>query len=95
MRYRITESSLRNIIRNSVKNVLKEGKIGTAYQNLERAEELLDDIMNSGFIPFSSPSPSSTEVELKKAIVSAHNEILRALYLCGKLGYNRPQAHVV
>ena len=94
-RYRLTESRLRNMIREAVKVTLNEGKLGTSYQNLENARELLGDIMNSGFIPFSSPSPSSTEVELKNAIIDAAREIDHALYLCGKLGYNMPPFQIV
>ena len=63
---RLTENDLHKIIEESVNNVLNEGKLGGAYENLENASELLKDIMNSSFIPFASPYPSSTEEELKK-----------------------------
>lgn len=91
---RLTESDLHTIIKETVNKVLKEGKLGSAYENLEHASELLKDIMNSSFIPFSSPNPSSTEEELKMSIVEAARMIDKAMYLCGKLGYNNPIAHI-
>ncbi len=94
-KYRITESNLRGMIQEALNKALNEGKLGTSYQNLENAKGLLSDIMNSGFIPFSSPSPSSTEKELKNAILNAAREIDHALYLCGQLGYNQPRFHIV
>jgi hypothetical protein len=81
-------------VKESVKSVLKEGKLGSAYNNLEKASELLSDIMNSGFIPFSSPSPSSTEYELKTAIIEAARLIDKSRYLCEQLGYNDPVSTV-
>jgi hypothetical protein len=92
---RLTEGDLHRIIKESVNNVLKEGKLGTAYGNLEKASELLSDIMNSSFIPFASPHPSSTEKELKMTIIEAARMIDKARYLCSKLGYHEPIAHVV
>ena len=94
-RNRLAEDRLRGIVAGAVRNVLREGKLGTAYENLEQARDLLSDIMDSGFIPFSSPHPSSTEEKLKDAIIDAARLIDKSLYLCGKLGYNRPIAHVV
>lgn len=92
---RLTEGDLHNIIKESVQRVLKEGKLGDAYTNLQNASELVRDIMDSSFIPFTSPSPSSTEVELKKTIIEAARMLDKAMYLCGQLGYNQPTAHVV
>lgn len=51
--------------------------------------------MDSSFIPFSSPNPSSTEEDLKKTIIEAARMIDKAMYLCGQLGYNNPVANVV
>ena len=84
---RLTEDKLHKIIKESVARTLNEGIWGSATDNLEQARELLQDIMNSGFIPFASPSPSSTENEVKKAIIEAARLIDKASYLCGKLGY--------
>lgn len=94
-RIRLTEADLHKIVRRSVKRALKEGAMGTAYENLEQAQRLLSDITNSSFIPFSSPSPSSTEEELKNTIIEAARLVDKAMYLCGKLGYNGPVANVV
>ena len=84
---KITQDDLRTIVSESVKKILKEGQMGSAVENLERANKLLHDIMNSGFIPFASPSPSSTEKALADAIVEAARLIDKAHYLCGQLGY--------
>lgn len=92
---RLTENELKEIVKESVNKILKEGKLGSAYENLENASELLRDIMNSSFIPFSSPAPSGTEVELKNAIIEAARMVDKAMYLCGQLGYNKPYANVV
>ena len=83
----ITQDDLRTIVSESVKKILKEGQMGSATENLKQANALLHDIMNSGFIPFSSPSPSSTEEQLKNAIIEAARLIGKAQYLCGQLGY--------
>ena len=92
---RLTENDLKEIVQESVNKILNEGQLGSAYENLENAYELLQDIMNSSFIPFSSPSPSGTEVELKNAIIEAARMIDKAKYLCGQLGYNEPRVNVV
>ena len=84
---RLTEGDLRSIVKESVRRVLKEGQMGTTVDNLQQAHALLSDIMNSGFIPFTSPAPSSTEKELKEAIIEAARMIDKASYLCGQLGY--------
>ena len=86
-RIRLTEGDLHRIVNESVKRVLREGQMGSAVDNLQQAHVLLSDIMNSGFIPFTSPAPSSTEKELKDAIIEAARMIDKASYLCGQLGY--------
>ncbi len=86
-RIKLTESDLHRIVNRSVKRVLREGQMGTTVENLQQAHALLSDIMNSGFIPFTSPAPSSTEKELKDAIIEAARMIDKASYLCGQLGY--------
>ena len=92
---RITENDLKEIVQESVNKILKEGKLGSAYENLENAYELLQDIMNSSFIPFSSPAPSGTEAELKDTIIEAARMIGKAKYLCKQLGYHEPRVNVV
>jgi len=64
----------------------REGMSST-YNELEQAKQILSDIANSGFIPFASPSPSSTEQELKDAIINASKLLEKSLYLCKQLGY--------
>ena len=81
------ESKIGKIVRESIKRTLKEGQMGSVVDNLQQANALLSDVMNSGFIPFTSPAPSSTEKELKDAIIEAARMIDKASYLCGQLGY--------
>ena len=90
---RLTESDLHNIIEESIKNVLNESTNLGAYESLEEARKLLIGITKSGFIPFASPSPSSTENELKMSIIEAARLIDKSLYLCGQLGYNQPRVN--
>lgn len=85
---KLTEEDLRNIVKESAQKILKEGQMGSATEDLKQAKALLNDIMNSGFIPFASPSPSSTEKALADAIIEAARLIDKSLYLCGQLGYN-------
>lgn len=92
---KLTENDLKEIVQESVNKILNEGQLGSAYENLENAYELLQDIINSSFIPFSSPAPSGTESELKDTIIEAARMIDKAKYLCGKLGYNEPRINVV
>lgn len=91
---RLTESDLHNLVKESVQKILTETKNGTTYEELERVHTILSDIMNSGFIPFASPSPSSTEQGIKDAIIEAARNIDKAMYLCGQCGYNQPIAHI-
>ena len=92
---RLTENDLKEIVQESVNKILNEGKLGSAYENLENAYELLQDIINSSFIPFASPSPSETEAELKDTIIEAARIIGKAKYLCKQLGYHEPRVNVV
>ena len=92
---KLTENDLNEIVQESVNKILNEGKLGSAYENLENAYELLQDIMNSSFIPFSSPAPSGTEAELKDTIIEAARMIDKAKYLCKQLGYHEPRVNVV
>ena len=92
---RLTENDLKEIVKESVNKILNEGKLGSAYENLENASELLRDIMDSSFIPFSSPAPSGTEAELKDTIIEAARMIGKAKYLCKQLGYHEPRVNVV
>lgn len=89
---KLTESKLKQIVAESVKKVLKEG---TNYDELEKAYEILNQITKSSFIPFSSPHPSSTEIEIKNAIIEAMRLIDKAKYLSAQLGYHQPRINVV
>ena len=60
---------------------------GKVFDTLNDINEKLVGITNSGFIPFVSPYPSSSELELKNAIVSAQESIAEALSLCKSLGF--------
>lgn len=60
----------------SVKDVTVKKSIAG---KLEDILNTLDGIINSGYIPFSSPSPSSTEKVVKQSIKNAKAELERAL----------------
>ena len=85
----------RRIVKKSVNGIINGTKKGTTYEELEKVHTILSDIMNSGFIPFTSPSPSSTEKSIADAIIEAARNIDKAMYLCGKCGYNQPIAYIV
>ena len=91
---RLTESDLHDIVRNAVGRAITETTHDSSYNEIKRAHAILNRVMESGFIPFSSPSPSSTEMELKNAIMDADRLLQKALFLCGKLGYNQPPFHI-
>ena len=90
---RLTESDLHRIVRESVNNILTEGN-GRVIDELEEAYSILKGITESGFIPFASPSPSSTENELKMAIVEAMRMIDKSKYLYTQLYGTDPIAHI-
>lgn len=77
-------------IKESVKNVLNEGT-GTVSE-IREAQEILMKIMNSSYIPFASPSPSSTELEIKKSIIEAMRLLDKACYLDMKCYGSEPKA---
>lgn len=55
--------------------------------DIRQAYELLNGVVNSGFIPFSSPSPSSTEVVIKRSVMRAMDELMKAMDACRDCGY--------
>lgn len=65
---RLTESDLHKIVKESVNRVLKEGRTRV---ELSQIINQLEELTQSGYIPFSSPSPSSTEMIVKKNILQA------------------------
>lgn len=54
-------------------------RVFTVSSKLQAAIDALELIEKSGYIPFASPSPSSTEAEIKHAILRAHSELEHAL----------------
>lgn len=75
----------------SLKKLINETHV---YDELDEIHKRLNNIMNSGYIPFASPSPSSTELEIKNAIINAARSIDKAMYLDGQCYGSNPIAHV-
>ena len=73
---KLTENDIHNIIEESVKQILKENKTAIQLQNIIKQ---LTDITTSGYIPFASPAPSSTEQIVKDNILTAINCLNKAL----------------
>lgn len=48
---------------------------------------IIDNVTSPGYIPFESPHPSSTEMELRRAVMGAVEKLNRAYQLAHKLGY--------
>lgn len=68
---RLTESRLKQIVAESVKNILNEGIEGGLHEDLSEIIRNLKLIANSAYIPFTSPSPSSTESVVKNNVNKA------------------------
>ena len=64
---RLDEKKLNRIVKEAIEGVSKLSTIDELIQ----IENRLSDITTSGFIPFSSPAPSSTEMRIKKSILTA------------------------
>ena len=87
-RIRLTEGQLREMVAESVCKILNEARSGRVFDELQKMSDTLEYIIrDSGFIPFSSPSPSSTEVKIARAISEASKQIDNAIYYCRKCGY--------
>lgn len=80
----MNERKLNRIIKESIRKTLMES---SCADNLSTAESALSELVNSGFIPFSSPNPSSTELKLKRFVEDALRNIQMAKRLCCDLGY--------
>lgn len=65
---------IESMVRKALKEELAKNDINVS-ENLYNALSLLVDIKDSGYIPFSSPSPSSTEEKIKSAINNAIDAI--------------------
>ena len=85
-RIRINESQLKQVVTEIVKKMLKEEQENT-YETLIEIMNKLDMIIHSGFIPFSSPSPSSTEKKVADSIIQANELLKQAAIGCKELGY--------
>ena len=83
---KINESQLKKIVEESVKKIFEE-KVNV-YNNLVDIEEKLWQIKESGLIAFTSPNPSSTELELKQCIEKADAYIYKAAKLYQSLYKN-------
>ena len=72
------------IDKDEVKHMIKEA-YGRAVENnsvvakLQQALDLVNEVTKSGYIPFTSPAPSSTEQDVKNAILNAQNYLMMAL----------------
>ncbi len=48
---------------------------------------IIDNITSPGYIPFESPRPSSTEMQLRRAVMDAMSKLNEAYKLAHQLGY--------
>lgn len=72
------------------KVIYDSGDLRESANPIDESVRLLTDLANSGYIPFSSPSPSSTEVKLRNCISSAISLLENAQMLEKDLGYRKP-----
>lgn len=56
-----------------------------ARKNMEEALRLLKEVKDSGYWPFASPAPCSTEVKIKDGIYEAINGVENALFWHDKM----------
>ena len=76
---KIDKNILHKSLMESINNVLiKEGENNGNYY-LQNALSNLKELTYSGYIPFDSPSPSSTEMIIKKNVMQAIDLIQRAI----------------
>ena len=71
------------------KTVFDNGCLRESANPIDESVRLLTNLANSGYIPFVSPSPSSTEVKLRNCISSAISLLENAQMLEKDLGYRR------
>lgn len=77
---KLSEKDLHYIISESVNAVLNENDDKMqANAVMQESLKLLRELTHSGYIPFSSPSPSSTEMIIKKNIMQAIDLISKAI----------------
>lgn len=85
MKVKLTESELKQIIAESVRQVLKEGVNNGLHKSLSEIIQELEELTNSGYIPFSSPSPSSTEAVVKQNVIKAIELLKNADFAASQL----------
>lgn len=69
--------------------VFDAGLLHSSANPIDESVKLLTDLANSGYMPFSSPAPCSTEVKLKRCITSAISLLENAQMFERDLGYRR------
>lgn len=74
---RLTQDDLRSIVAESVKKVMMNEDSSSARQ-LQHVIDALEQLSNSGWIPFASPSPSSTEQVVKDNVLIAIQALKKA-----------------
>lgn len=77
-RIKLTESQINRIAKESIKTILKEGRV---VEDLSSIIQQLKQLTQSGWIPFASPAPSSTELKLKTEVLRAIECLERAVIL--------------
>lgn len=82
---RLTESQINRIAKESIKTILKEER---AVDELSSILQQLKQLTQSGWIPFASPHPSSTESRIKVEILRAI-ECLENAEILNKSLYDR------
>lgn len=82
---KITQDQLVRMVSESVSRIITESN--STCSEIRQALNTLKGVTESGFIPFSSPSPSSTELTVRKNIEHAISSLEMALEACRELGY--------
>lgn len=82
---RMTESKLTQIVTESVEKVLRERLENGLHSELTNIIQSLEELANSSYIPFSSPSPSSTEAIVKQNVLKAIELLKNADFAASQL----------
>ena len=78
----ISEERLKQIVKETIDSFSKTNSVA---KQLDEIVKMLFDITKSGFIPFSSPSPSSSEEEVAELIKRAMSDLEEAADICEDL----------
>lgn len=84
-RIKLTESQINRMVKESMRAILKEESIN---DDLSSIIQQLKQLTQSGWIPFASPFPSSTELKLKTEVLRAI-ECLENAEILNKSLYDR------